>query len=243
MANFYRHFTFIIMTINNKRNNEDAYKIDYQDDYNDGDKIRERMDQQFSEARMRTQNIYTVLKCAVVVILCLLLVIICLLILTVILVNNMGSGDDDGLYQNETSTRPNNQETCDEGWFDKTEFELGCLLFHYEKVNYVDAKQFCSDRGANLIELEAEEQLTSLRNLLKQIKSKVWWWGGATDEKAEGEWVWTISGNQLQNWMWLPDQPPNGGNTKNYFTFYKNHDYFGATSSGDSVCSVICQKV
>ena len=147
------------------------------------------------------------------------------------------------LHENETSTRPNNQETCDEGWFDKTEFELGCLLFHYEKVNYVDAKQFCSDRGANLIELETEEQLTILRNLLKQIKSKVWWWGGATDEKAEGEWVWTISGNQLQNWMWLPDQPPNGGNTKNYFTFYKNHDYFGATSSGDSVCSVICQKV
>ena len=80
----YRHFTCIIniiMIMNNKRNNEDGYKIDYQDDYNDGDKIRERMDQQFSEARMRTQNIYNVLKCAVVVILCLLLVIICLLIL------------------------------------------------------------------------------------------------------------------------------------------------------------------
>ena len=123
----------------------------YQDDYNDGDKIRERMDQQFSEARMRSQNIYNGLKCAVVLILCLLLVIICLLILTVILVNNIGSGDDDGLHENENSTRPNNQVTCDEGWFDKTEFDLGCLLFHYEKVNYVDAKKFCRDRGANLI--------------------------------------------------------------------------------------------
>ena len=232
------------MMINNKPNNESGYKIDYQDDYNDGDKIRERMDQQFSEARMRSQNIYNGLKCAVVLILCLLLVIICLLILTVILVNNIGSGgNDDGLHENESSTRPNNQVICDEGWFEKTEFDLGCLLFHYEKMNYVDAKKFCRDRGANLMELETEEQLTILRNLLKQIKSKVWWWGGATDEKAEGEWVWTISGNQVQNWTWLPDQPPNGGTAKNYFTFYKNHDYFGATSSESSVCSVICQKV
>ena len=113
----YHHFTFINMTKNSKRNYEDGYKLDYQEDYNDGDKIRERMDQQFSEARMRSQNIYNGLKCAVVLILCLLLVIICLLILTVILVNNIGSGDDE----NESSTRPNNQRTCDEGWFDKTE--------------------------------------------------------------------------------------------------------------------------
>ena len=110
------------------------------------------MDQQFSEARMRAQNIYNGLKCAVVLILCLLLVIICLLILTVILVNNIGSGgNDDGLHENESSTRPNNQVICDEGWFEKTEFDLGCLLFHYEKMNYVDAKKFCRDRGANLI--------------------------------------------------------------------------------------------
>ena len=122
----YHHFTFINMTKNSKRNYEDGYKLDYQEDYNDGDKIRERMDQQFSEARMRSQNIYNVLKCAVVLILCLLLVIICLLILTVILVNNIGSGNDDGLHENESSTRPNNQVICDEGWFEKTEFDLGC---------------------------------------------------------------------------------------------------------------------
>ena len=49
----YHHFTFINMTKNSNRNYEDGYKLDYQEDYNDGDKIRERMDQQFSEARMR----------------------------------------------------------------------------------------------------------------------------------------------------------------------------------------------
>ena len=141
----YRHFTCIIniiMIMNNKRNNEDGYKIDYQDDYNDGDKIRERMDQQFSEARMRTQNIYSVLKCAVVVILCLLLVIICLLI--VILINSTKGIE---IHNNETSTI--SQVTCDEneGWFDESKHGLGCLLFHGLKVNFSVAEEFCSDRS------------------------------------------------------------------------------------------------
>ena len=131
----YHHFTFINMTKNSRRNYEDGYKLDYQEDYNDGDKIRERMDQQFSEARMRTRDIYTVLKCAVVIILCLLLVIICLLI--VILINSI---EDQIDIQNETST--SSEVTCyeNEGWFDLSEHGLGCLLFHGEKANFAVAK-------------------------------------------------------------------------------------------------------
>ena len=56
------------MKSNYKANNEDGYKIDYQEDYNDGDKIRERMDQQFSEARIRSNDIYKVLKYATAII-------------------------------------------------------------------------------------------------------------------------------------------------------------------------------
>ena len=234
----YHHFTFINMTKNSRRNYEDGYKLDYQEDYNDGDKIRERMDQQFSEARMRTRDIYTVLKCAVVIILGLLLVIICLLI--VILVNNIKDQID---IRNETST--SSDVTCDEneGWFDLSEHGLGCLLFHGEGANFAVAKEFCSDRGANHIEVETEKQMNIVRNFLKQIKStSTWWWGGAIDEKTEAEWVWTLSGKPVENWAWHPDHPPRNETRRNLFTFNRDRNYFGRDCSPDCVCATICQK-
>ena len=65
------------------------YRVTYNEDYNDGDKLRERMDKQFSEVRRRLTDVLKVLQWALVTIAVLVTVIICLL--AVILVNTEDS--------------------------------------------------------------------------------------------------------------------------------------------------------
>ena len=61
---------------------DDAYQhISYIEGYNDGDKIRERMDQEFRDVKMRLSDIFKVLKCCVVTITFLLVAIFILLII------------------------------------------------------------------------------------------------------------------------------------------------------------------
>ena len=61
---------------------DDAYQhISYIEGYNDGDKIRERMDQEFRDVKMRLSDIFKVLKCFVVTITFLLVAIFILLII------------------------------------------------------------------------------------------------------------------------------------------------------------------
>ena len=86
------------------------YRITYNEDYNDGDKLRERMDKQFSEVRRRLTDVLKVLQWALVTIAVLVTVIICLL--AVILVNtedNSVNGHQDVGPGNIITTTPSPQ--------------------------------------------------------------------------------------------------------------------------------------
>ena len=86
------------------------YRVTYNEDYNDGDKLRERMDKQFSEVRRRLTDVLKVLQWALVTIAVLVTVIICLL--AVILVNtgdNSVNGHQDVGPGNIITTTPSPQ--------------------------------------------------------------------------------------------------------------------------------------
>ena len=86
------------------------YRVTYNEDYNDGDKLRERMDKQFSEVRRRLTDVLKVLQWALVTIAVLVTVIICLL--AVILVNtedNSVNGHQDEGSGNIITTTPSPQ--------------------------------------------------------------------------------------------------------------------------------------
>ena len=81
---------------------DDAYQhISYIEGYNDGDKIRERMEQEFRVVKMRLSDIFKVLTCLVVTITFLLVAIFILLIIIFI-------------YSNATNEAIENKSDSDE---------------------------------------------------------------------------------------------------------------------------------
>ena len=89
------------------------YRVTYNEDYNDGDKLRERMDKQFSEVRRRLSDVLKVLQWALVTIAVLVTVIICLL--AVILVNtedySVNGHPDDCIHPDECTTSTSTTST------------------------------------------------------------------------------------------------------------------------------------
>ena len=93
--------------------NADDYKVSYDEDYNDGNKLRKRMEEQFKDVNKRTNDIFKVLKYSLIILLCLLVVIVCL-----------------GAV-NLANTQKKTSRECDKGWFDGSSVGLGCLLFSF----------------------------------------------------------------------------------------------------------------
>ena len=127
---------------------------------------------------------------------------------------------------------------CTENWEDASDIGLGYLWFETsETMNYADAVTFCKDRDSRLIEIDSQEQLNfTMEKLLTISEDVAWqsfpegvpwetplqykaWWGGATDTVEEGSWVWTQSGNPVQDFIWQSKQPNSKGGYQNYLCF------------------------
>ena len=102
------------------------------------------------------------------------------------------------------STSMVNGENCENGWYDATSVDLGCLLLHETSFDYSAAEKFCKGQNAILIELERRYQFNLVSDLLKNV-SDAWyklawsvWWGGAIQ----------IGKEQNQNWIWKVSEIP-----------------------------------
>ena len=130
-------------------------------------------------------------------------------------------------------------------------------------MTYAAAISFCKGKNSSLIEIDSIDQKNFIFDKLKKISGEVeWqtperrkykaWWGGATDEKQEGNWRWTQSGGPVQDYMWGDKEPNNQGNDENVFCFFKaiqvmsNYDdgpYHGNDCSGISRMGYpVCQQ-
>ena len=148
---------------------------------------------------------------------------------------------------------------CDETWVDASSVGLGYLWFETSAAyNYSSAIAFCERRNSSLIEIDSKEQWNFTITKLETISEKVpfsidafgesmvkAWWGGASDEEKEGEWVWTKSGVPVQEFVWGEGQPNNYKRKQNYFCFHKQkgqESFEGNDDIGSTRYYPLCQK-
>ena len=150
------------------------------------------------------------------------------------------------------SVRSNNDvPICNKDWEDADNVSLGYLWIEKsQKMNYTDAKSFCENKNANLIEIESQQQMDFITEKLTTVgismqSQDIFWWGGATDEEEEGTWKWTQSGATFDSssFVWAVGQPDNAhGGVEHYFCFWNKEGYLGNDCGGSLETFPLCQR-
>ena len=151
------------------------------------------------------------------------------------------------------NVRSNNDvPICNKDWEDADNVGLGYLWIEKsQKMNYADAKTFCENKNANLIEIESQDQMNFIKVKLKSVSESmdpdqggdIYWWGGATDVEMEGTWKWTQSGRTVDSYVWAEGQPDSAhGGVENYFCFWNKKGYLGNDCGGSLKTFPLCQR-
>ncbi|KAL0977952.1 hypothetical protein UPYG_G00163720 [Umbra pygmaea] len=103
------------------------------------------------------------------------------------------------MLTNRIKVRP-----CPEGW---SKFEFSCYYITSVKKTWVESREDCNDRGADLVVINnLEEQL--FVNRLSGSGSNIWI--GLTGSDTKGTWTW-VDDTPLTIKYWAPGQPNNDG--------------------------------
>ena len=217
---------------------DDPYKIYYTLGRNNEEAIK-RQEENIKQIKKGQLDNFKVFKCAFIFLGCLQTAILILLLVNTFQFHTSAA---------PASVAPARQNTtdadvgCDAGWVDTEAAGLGCVRFKGTAVSYSEANEYCQHRGAHLIEILTPIQLDWLRNQLKDIDAiDHYWFGGATDQKKEGKWIWTHSNIPVNSFVWRTGEP-SGDNSVNHLCFHKDNDYFAGDYTNESHCSIICQK-
>ena len=200
--------------------NADDYKVSYDEDYNDGNKLRKRMEEQFKDVNKRTNDIFKVLKYSLIILLCLLVAIVCLGAVTL---TNTQKKTKGGSNENENRGNSPIEKECDKGWFDGSSVGLGCLLFSFPHdflpIPLPQALTYCEEKDSRLIELDDIDQLkflssnTDKMHTFLKLNPKYAFLSGATFNGTKvngnwsGSWVWESAETHVQTWVWKDDLP------------------------------------
>uniref|UniRef100_A0A8C9XR88 C-type lectin domain-containing protein n=1 Tax=Sander lucioperca TaxID=283035 RepID=A0A8C9XR88_SANLU len=94
-------------------------------------------------------------------------------------------------------------KTCPAEW---RMFSSSCYLLSAESGSWEKGRQYCRDRGADLVVIDSSEEQMFLS---KCIKKDTQYWIGLTDRDEEGTWKW-VDGTPLTLKNWRREQPDNG---------------------------------
>ena len=138
---------------------------------------------------------------------------------------------------------------CEGGWVDLRANKLGCLLFERSVRKYAEARKYCQDLNAHLVEVLTQDQMNFLRNYLRNTYGQkkgctshadatgcVCWWGGAT-ERQNGRQNRAKCGSGIEtcgraNYYW-----PNSGQPVGAFIWAKGDpDKLGDIGEGQGFC-------
>ncbi|KAK7483730.1 hypothetical protein BaRGS_00025051 [Batillaria attramentaria] len=92
---------------------------------------------------------------------------------------------------------------CNHGW---VSHNTSCYLVKHELTTWPDAKVICDVVSAKLVEIETSEENNFLKGLLREnnLHSA---WIGLEDFVAEGEFVWSSSGQLAEYKNWESGEP------------------------------------
>uniref|UniRef100_A0A4W5MNS6 C-type lectin domain-containing protein n=1 Tax=Hucho hucho TaxID=62062 RepID=A0A4W5MNS6_9TELE len=113
--------------------------------------------------------------------------------------NNLTEERDQLQTRYNTLTKEKGQ-TC---W---QKFEFSLYFLSTETKTWVESREDCLERGADLVIINSSTEQTFLFNLKKRV------WIGLTDSVTEGTWKW-VDGTPLTTGYWYDPQPDNAGPT------------------------------
>uniref|UniRef100_A0A3B4DUN8 C-type lectin domain-containing protein n=1 Tax=Pygocentrus nattereri TaxID=42514 RepID=A0A3B4DUN8_PYGNA len=133
-----------------------------------------------------------------------------------------------------TSTQTKNTNNA-RGWL---YFRSSFYYISAEKKNWDDSRQYCRERGADLVIINSREEQEFLANVVGSIKGIIAWIG-LTDRHTEGRWKW-VDGSALITGYW-GDGEPNDTGEEDCVEFYPVNKKWN-----DRQCSAtdqwICEK-
>ncbi|XP_029022721.1 C-type lectin domain family 4 member E-like isoform X2 [Betta splendens] len=99
--------------------------------------------------------------------------------------------------------------TCEPGW---DQHGGSCYYFSSDKLTWDQSRSDCKRRGADLVQINSEEEQRFLDNKVgrKMTYFLDWFWIGLTDSKEEGRWLW-VDDSPLNTSLsfWDKNQPDN----------------------------------
>ncbi|XP_045157798.2 perlucin-like [Mercenaria mercenaria] len=126
---------------------------------------------------------------------------------------------------------------CMDGW---VEYGGSCYLFSYDTYSWTDARVYCNNFGAELVEIETSSENVFVRETLESIGHSKYWIG-LNDLDTEGVWVWTSTGIQASYLGWEPTQP-NNGVISNCGAIWRMFDYKWVDEWCTSLFHPICEQ-
>ena len=93
-------------------------------------------------------------------------------------------------------------------------FEGLCLYFDASPLNWIGARNFCSNNDGRLVEIDSEDENRVMRDYLNQT-TRCCSWIGLTDAGSEGVWRWTSTGLSPAYTNWGSGEPNNHGGNEN----------------------------
>ena len=149
------------------------------------------------------------------------------------------------VVSNEANLTAPDSGTCDEGWFDASFVDLGCVLFSREPKYYYEANTFCQDLGSHLIEIHTQSQLDfiqmELQLLDEDVTGQSYWWSSGSDSGREGQWYWEHSLTPVEDFVWGAGYPRDLTKA-NYLCFYNTEEYMAIDCITTIGANSICQK-
>ena len=217
---------------------DDLYEITYTDGKSTRNNV---MEQKISNLQIRVNDVFVMQKWMFLLNGFILVILISLIIL---FATNSSSGDSDVTATTLPSPPPTSASTtpptaCEDGWIDGRSVDLGCLFLGRSQLNYTLSVQYCAEKRLQLIVVNTLAQLDFARIHMNDGGSGHNWYAGATNLNAHKAWTWTVSGEEVKDFIWALGQPDNEG--QNYVCFHRTNGIYGGHDCSGTQYPM-CQK-
>jgi len=158
----------------------------------------------------------------------------------------------DGLYWDQSKqfcnwpdqvSPPCTAKCPSEGWF-RRDGVSNCYLFGTEKMNFDEAKQFCTDNGGMLVEPRTKRETRVINKLINRKAGDDSYWIGLTDQENEGTFLWESDNTEVSYSNWDSNEPNNSRGKEDCVHLRKavSHRWNDSTCGSKNGNTALCQK-
>eukprot|EP00794_Sanderia_malayensis_P003261 gene3261-3742_t len=140
----------------------------------------------------------------------------------------------------------NDNDGCDANWSSPGGSSIHCYKLYQLKRSWSDARQYCQNKGADLVSINSRREEIYLTSMLIDSFELMNIWTGMTDLKFRGSYFWSDT-SVVSYTNWYNGQPDDSTRRGSCVKASLNRGYRDALSWTDDSCatrnSFICKKV